>query len=104
MFPSTVLEHVVQLIEGTPGEGLVPYRLFLSEIKDPRRTRPQTPSVGAAALAPPLACPTSQEKGPSIVAAQVLLCVVLHLNDVSSTIRSVLQAQNSWRNQNYRQA
>ena len=66
--------------------------------------RPQTPSVGAAALAQPLACPTSQENGPSIAASQVLLCVVFHLTDVSSTVRSVLRMQNFWRNQNYRQA
>ena len=41
--------------------------------------RPQTEVVGAAAYAPPLACPTSHEKGLSIAAAQVLLCVAFRL-------------------------
>ena len=78
-FLSIALEHAVQIVEGTPGKVLVPHRVFLPEIKDLGRMRPQTPIVGAAAFAPPLACPTSHEKGPSIAAAQVLLCVALRL-------------------------
>ena len=52
---SIALEHVVELLEETRWMALVPHRVFLSEIKDLGCVRPQTPVVGAAACAPPLA-------------------------------------------------
>ena len=67
------------VVKETPGKALVPHRAFLSEIKDLECMRPETEVVGAAAYAPPLACPTSHEKGLSIAAAQVLLCVAFRL-------------------------